>query len=110
MQEENKRQTARVVPGRPVFVAMEGSRGPVGRGLVSNISSGGACLALAGAFDVGDDVILRLSFFQQATPVAATARVVWAGAAPRGGTRFGVTWTHAGPQRLRLESMIRTTA
>lgn len=103
----NKRRTARIVPGRPVFVAMEGARGPVARGLVSNISEGGACVSLAGPFDVGDDVILRLSFAQQTHPVPATGRVVWSGAASRGGARFGISWTHGGPHRVRLESLIR---
>jgi Tfp pilus assembly protein PilZ len=104
---DSKRRTARIVPGRPVFVAMEGARGPVARGLVSNISEGGACLSLAGPFDVGDDVILRLSFAQQPQPVPATGRVVWSGAAARGGARFGITWTHDGPQRQRLQTLIR---
>jgi len=103
----NQRRTARIVPGRPVFVAMEGARGPVARGLVSNISAGGACLSLAGPFDVGDDVSLRLSFAQQPQPVPATGRVVWSGAAAGRGARFGITWTHDGPHRQRLETLIR---
>jgi Tfp pilus assembly protein PilZ len=103
----NNRRSTRIVPGRPVFVAMEGARGPVARGLVSNISEGGACLSLAGPFDVGEDVILRLSFAQQPHPVPATARVVWSGAAARGGSRFGISWTHEGPLRQRLETLIR---
>lgn len=104
----NKRRTPRVVPGRPVFVAMEGERGPVARGLLANISQGGACVSLAGPFDVGDDVILRLSFAQQPHPVPATGRVVWSGSAARGGARFGISWTHAGPHRERLEALINS--
>jgi len=104
---DKRRNTIRIVPGRPVFVALEGARGPVARGIVSNISEGGACLSLAGPFEIGDDVIVKLSFAQQPHPVPATGRVVWSGAAERGGARLGLSWTHNGPHRMRLETLIR---
>jgi hypothetical protein len=47
---------------------------------------------------VGDEVILWLSFACPGQPVPATGRVVWAGGG-WGRPRYGVQWTHWGPQR-----------
>jgi hypothetical protein len=64
-----------------------------------NLSDGGACLALQGGdFAVGDQVIVWLSFAGLRSPVPATGRVVWA-TGGWGRPRYGVQWTHRGPQR-----------
>jgi hypothetical protein len=64
-----------------------------------DLSEGGACLAFPAAdFAVGDDVIVWLRFTRPDPPVPATGRIVWAGGG-RGRPRYGVQWTHRGPQR-----------
>jgi Tfp pilus assembly protein PilZ len=64
-----------------------------------NLSLGGACLTLETVdFTVGDEIILWMHFAKPAHPVPATGRIVWV--APGGGRgRYGVAWTHVGPQR-----------
>jgi hypothetical protein len=47
---------------------------------------------------VGDEVILWLTFASPGRPVPATGRIVWAGGR-WGRPRYGVAWTHEGPQR-----------
>jgi hypothetical protein len=99
-----RRRWERHVPAHAVRVAAESEAvaGAVGEAL--NLSDGGACLALRTSdLVVGDEVILRLTFGGPAfagprRPLPATARVVWARGS-WGRTRYGIEWTHQGPQR-----------
>lgn len=64
-----------------------------------NLSDGGACLALQTPdLSVGDELILSMRFASCGHPVSATGRIVWA-AGGWGRPRYGVEWTHRGPQR-----------
>ena len=93
---EQQRRWERQVPVHPVRVAAESEAIAGATGEALNLSGGGACLALqTGDFSVGDEVILWLTF---ARPVPATGRIVWAGGR-WGRPRYGVAWTHEGPQR-----------
>jgi hypothetical protein len=93
-----QRRSERRVPAHPVLVSAE-AEGMRAVGEAVNLSDGGACLALDDAMlAVGDELILRLHSGQARQEVPATARVVWTASDP-GGTRCGLEWTHAGPQR-----------
>jgi hypothetical protein len=82
-----------------VRVAAETEAVPRVAGEALNLSDGGACLALQGGdFGVGDEVIVWLSFAGAGPPVPATGLIVWAGSG-WGRPRYGVQWTHEGPQR-----------
>ncbi len=47
---------------------------------------------------VGDEVILWLNFARPRQPVPATGRIVWTSGG-WGRPRYGIQWTHEGPQR-----------
>jgi hypothetical protein len=75
----------------------EGVAGATGEAI--NFSDGGACLALDDAsFNVDDELILWLTFHGPQSRVPATGRVVWM-APTSGRPRYGLEWTHEGPQR-----------
>ena len=96
---ERQRQWERLAPAHPVRVAAESELLAGASGEALNLSDGGACLALqTGDLSVGDEVILWLSFARSGRPVPATGRIVWA-AGSWGRPRYGVQWTHSGPQR-----------
>jgi hypothetical protein len=95
---EQQRKWERRAPAHSVRVAAE-AEGVTGAGEALNLSGGGACLALqTSELSVGDEVILWLTFARRGQPVPATGRVVWAGGG-WGRPRYGVQWTHWGPQR-----------
>jgi hypothetical protein len=96
--DEDRRRAERRVPSHAVIVEAETER-LHSRGEVTNLSEGGACLALDRDFAVGDEVILWLTFARPGRPVPATGRVVWTASSFLGDARCGVQWTHAGPQR-----------
>jgi hypothetical protein len=103
-----KRRFRRYVPVHPVEVAAEAERMSAVAGEALNLSEGGACLALKSAeFTVGDEVILWLRSSGGGPRVPATARVVWAGPGEQGRPRYGVEWTHLGPQRSWLRWLAR---
>jgi hypothetical protein len=99
-----QRRWERRTPAHPVRVAAESEAVAGAAGEALNLSDGGACLALqTGDLSVGDEVILWLSFAGPAfagprRPLPATGRIVWAGGG-WGRPRYGVAWTHEGPQR-----------
>jgi hypothetical protein len=96
---EQQRKWARRVPAHRVRVAAESETIPGAAGEALNLSDGGACLALQTSdLVVGDEVILWFTFAEPGRPVPATARIVWAGGG-WGRPRYGVQWTHWGPQR-----------
>jgi len=96
---EQQRKWERRAPAHPVRVAAESEAIGGAAGEALNLSDGGACLALQTSdLSVGDEVILWLTFASPARPVPATGRIVWAGGR-WGRPRYGVQWTHQGPQR-----------
>ena len=96
---EQQRKWERRAPAHPVRVAAESEAIGGAAGEALNLSDGGACLALqTSELSVGDEVILWLTFASPGRPVPATGRIVWAGGR-WGRPRYGVAWTHEGPQR-----------
>jgi hypothetical protein len=96
---ELQRKWERHAPAHPVRVAAESEAIGGAAGEALNLSGGGACLALQTSdLSVGDEVILWLTFASPARPVPATGRIVWA-RGRWGRPRYGVAWTHEGPQR-----------
>ena len=96
---EQRRRFERRAPAHPVRVAAETEAIAGATGEALNLSDGGACLALqTGDLAVGDEVILWLAFARPGHAVPATGRIVWAGGG-WGRPRYGVEWTHEGPQR-----------
>jgi hypothetical protein len=94
-----QRRFERRPPAHPVRVAAETEAIAGATGEALNLSDGGACLALQTAdLTVGDEVILWLAFARPGHPVPATGRIVWVGGG-WGRPRYGVEWTHTGPQR-----------
>ncbi len=104
---EQQRRWERRVPVHPVRVAAETEAIAGATGEALNLSDGGACLALQTSdLAVGDEVILWLAFARQGQPVPATGRIVWAGGG-WGRPRYGLEWTHEGPQRSWLGWLTR---
>jgi len=94
-----RRRVEREEPAHVVRVTAECDSTPLARGEALNLSAGGACLALQTShFAVGDELILWMNFVRPRQPVPATARVVWTSGGPSR-PRYGVEWTHRGPQR-----------
>jgi hypothetical protein len=96
---ESRRRFDRAEPAHVVQVTAESEGAALALGEAVNLSAGGACLALqARDLAVGDEVILWLNFARPRQPVPATGRVVWTSGG-WGRPRYGVEWTHTGPQR-----------
>ena len=104
-----ERNAVRVVPRKAVTVAIEGQDGPDAYGVVANISDGGVCVWTDGAYQIGETLVLRLSFAREPEPLQAAGRIVWSERNPdeKGARRYGLQWAHtSGPQHARLRSVI----
>jgi hypothetical protein len=96
---ESRRRFERREPAHVVQVSAEGEAVSLALGEALNLSPGGACLALqTKELMVGDELILWLNFSRPRQPVPATGRVVWTSSG-WGRSRYGIEWTHTGPQR-----------
>jgi hypothetical protein len=91
-----ERLTARVVPARPITVAVAEQDGrSVAHGILVNLSEGGACLWTDGFLRVGMHLRLQISFAQPTEMHEATGLVVWGQLcrASSGETRkYGLEW------------------
>jgi hypothetical protein len=105
--EPSRRRFDRRLPAHAVRVTAETEGVYSGGGEAVNLSDGGACLALQTSdLSVGDELILSFQFAHPPHPVTATGRVVWAGRG-RGRPRYGIEWTHQGPQRRWIGWLVR---
>ena len=107
-----ERAAVRVIPRSAVTVAIENPAYPMAYGVVANISDVGACVWTNGAFAVGENIVLRLSFPREPQPLQAAGRVVWEDPLrdEKGAMRLGLQWSHAtGPAHARLKQMIAAT-
>jgi hypothetical protein len=94
-------------PAESVRVWIEDGRGAIARGVVDVISEDRAFVRLTDPAELGsgDGVAVRLSFDRDSPSLAATARVLWL--RPDGETWEGeLEWTHVGPERVRLASLV----
>jgi hypothetical protein len=102
-----QRQYERYVPAHDVTVEVEAESVRPARGDVRNLSLGGACLSVQADLVEGDELILRLGFAAPIRTVPATGRVVWVERRTWGRPRYGVEWTHNGPQRAWLGWLVK---
>ena len=98
---EDKRRALRIQP----FVAP--CRYVLGEqrvaGFLTNISRGGGRVQTDGSAPaVGTRVTLEARLGRQALPVHLAATVRWAGASPRGGNVFGVSFDGIGPEEQQV--------
>ena len=103
------RGAVRVTPRSAVTVAIENQGFPMAYGVVANISESGACLWTNGAFAVGENLVIRLSFPHEPQPLQAAGRVVWEDRQRdnKGAMRLGLQWSHTtGPAHLHLKELI----
>jgi Tfp pilus assembly protein PilZ len=101
-----ERSARRVVPAKPVTVALENSSHPVAYGVVSNISSRGGCVLTTASFGVGEEIRLTLCFFQEPEHVETPGKVVWAGPGPQGTVRYGLKFDTTLDVQVRLRDLI----
>src|SRR5258708_13530768 len=85
-----ERSAHRVVPAKPVTVALEHPRKPRSYGVVANISECGSCVLTAGKFEVGEQVVLTLSFARESQPIETPGLIVWTNQAPSGPAQYGL--------------------
>jgi len=107
-----ERASARFVPRRSVTVAFESRHNPTAYGVIANLSEGGACIWTDARLDVGQHLLLSLSFAREPVPVPAEGRVVWTGPITNTpGKRCGLRWdAPPGPDGERLRQMIAASA
>ncbi len=107
-----ERANARFVPRRSVTIAFENRENPTAYGVVANLSESGACVWTDARIDVGQHLLLQLSFAREPLPVPAEGRVVWTGPITNTpGRRCGLKWEAApGPDGDRLRQMIVASA
>lgn len=94
-------------PAESPRVWIEDGRGSIARGLVDVISEDRAFIRLteAIALSPGDNVAVRLSLDRNSPSLAASARVLWLRA--DGETwEAELEWTHTGPERARLATLV----
>jgi hypothetical protein len=93
------------------MIWLESGRGPIARGVVELVSSEGAHIRLIGTTSIepDDELAVRLSFDRDSPILGATARVLWIQEADDV-TECELEWTHSGPERDLLETMIAARA
>jgi Tfp pilus assembly protein PilZ len=107
-----KRNALRLIPRSAVTVVIENQGLPRAFGVIANISDAGACIWTTGAFQVGESLVLRLTFAREAQPFQAAGRVVWGDAGRNGGAAlcYGLEWAHrSGPHHARLKGLIHAS-
>src|SRR5258708_36698479 len=85
-----ERSAHRVVPAKPVTVALEHPKKPRAYGVVTNISECGGCILTAAKFEVGEEIVLTLSFARESQPIETPGHVVWTSDGPTGTGRDGL--------------------
>lgn len=105
------RGAVRIVPRRPITVAIQDGAAPYAYGVVANISVAGACIWTNVVLSTGRNVNLRLSFPRRSQPIDAEGVVVWGEPAGEAETRrYGLHWTdQSAPRQARLERIISSS-
>jgi hypothetical protein len=102
-----RRRAERFVPRETVRVDLEFEQGVVARGVIADISECGACVTTEAMATLhGKTVLMQLTFTGEPQAVLATSRIVWTSDGGRLPVRYGLEWTHVGPQRARLQRLI----
>jgi Tfp pilus assembly protein PilZ len=101
-----ERSAHRVVPAKPVTVALGHPKKPLAYGVVANISECGGCVLTAGKFDVGEEVVLTLSFAREAQPIETPGRIIWINQGPSGTLQYGLKFDTTFDTHIRLKQLI----
>jgi hypothetical protein len=93
------------------MVWLENARGPIARGMVALLSAEGAHIRLIGhaSIEPGDEIDVRLSLDRESPILAATGRILWT-QEEDDAIECELEWTHSGPQREQLETLIAARA
>ena len=104
-----ERRAVRITPRSAITVVIENQGLPFAYGVVANISEGGACVWTNGHFEVGDRLVLRLSFARELQLFQAEGVVIWG--KQQTAVRYGLQWAPVGPpSQERLRRLISTSA
>jgi Tfp pilus assembly protein PilZ len=101
-----ERSALRVVPAKPVTVALEHPKRPLAYGVVANISECGGCVLTAAQFEVGEEVVLILSFAREAQPIETPGRIIWTNHGPSGTVQYGLKFDTSFDIHVRLKQLI----
>jgi Tfp pilus assembly protein PilZ len=101
-----ERSAHRVVPAKPVTVALDHPKRALAYGVVANISECGSCVLTAAKFEVGEEVLLTLSFPREVQPIETPGRVVWTGQGPSGAVQYGLRFDTTFDVHVRLKQLI----
>lgn len=105
------RLTPRIIPARPITVAIEEEARPVAAyGAIADISGNGACVWTDARLDIGLTLCFRISFPRPPEVHEVVGIVVWAQDALEGvgrdSRRYGVEWLGASREcRARLREL-----
>jgi Tfp pilus assembly protein PilZ len=101
-----ERSAHRVVPAKPVTVALGHPKRPLAYGVVENISECGSCVLTAAQFDVGEEIVLTLSFPRESQPIETPGRIVWTRQGPSGTVQYGLKFDTTFDIHVRLKQLI----
>jgi Tfp pilus assembly protein PilZ len=102
-----ERKAKRVVPTKPITVAVGHSKGPPAYGVVINISVGGICVLTDTVLPVGESLEIELSFPQHHRTLHAPGRTVWVGPQDRQAVRCGLQFAWPRSPESELNALIR---
>jgi Tfp pilus assembly protein PilZ len=101
-----ERNVRRVVPAKPVTVAFENPKRPVAYGVVANISVRGGCVLTAASFDVGEEILLTLSFPRELETIETPGHIIWTREGPPGTVQYGLRFDTTFDIDVRLKELI----
>jgi hypothetical protein len=101
-----ERNAHRVVPAKPVTVALEHPGKPRAYGVVANISECGGCVLTSATFDVGEEIVLTLSFPREPQPIETPGLIIWIGQGPPGALQYGLKFDTTFDIHVRLKQLI----
>jgi Tfp pilus assembly protein PilZ len=101
-----ERNAHRVVPAKPVTVALEHPKRPRAYGVVANISECGGCVVTAATFDVGEEIVLTLSFPREPQPIETPGHIIWTSQGPPGTVQYGLRFVTTFDVHVRLKQLI----
>src|SRR5258708_5066450 len=100
------RHARRVVPAKPVTVAIENLKRPPAYGVVANISVRGGCVLSAATFNVGEEIVLPLSFPREPETIETPGHIIWTREGPPGTVQYGLKFDATFDIHVRLKELI----
>jgi hypothetical protein len=102
-----RRKARRLVPPKPITVAVERPGAPTAYGVVLNISVEGVCVLTDTALAPGQTVHIELSFPEHHQTVHAPGRAVWMGPPEPNAVRCGLQFAWPRSPQSELDALIR---